>query len=221
MFSSTPQRMRGNARTPALIILASVAMAAGVWLASTLQQGSSDKVMEIEGGTVRPVARALPAFSLTDQDGNRFDQSRLRDKWSFVFFGYTFCPDICPTTLNTFKQVRALLAASTGGLEDVQFVFVSVDPNRDTPERLKEYVRFFSPDFLGATGEPAELDKLVQGSGAIYVVVPEGKDQEYLVDHSAGVFLMNPDGAFKAYFRAPHDPQIVANGFTKVRDARR
>ncbi|MGB1111411.1 MAG: SCO family protein [Gammaproteobacteria bacterium] len=208
----------GRSQLPVLIVISAIALAFGVWASTQVQTAKTN--VQIDIGTVLPAGKPLPAFELSDQDGNAFTADSFKGKWSFVFFGYTFCPDICPTALATFREVRDRIAGTEAGLDNVQFVFVSVDPERDSPARLKEYVQFFSPDFQGVTGEREQIDRLVRASGAVYMKVPGGDEKSYLVDHSASVFLMGPDGGLTAFLRAPHDPSKVVPAFEKIRAAR-
>src|SRR3989442_13601364 len=109
--------------------------------------------------TLFPDPKPLTAFSFTDHENRAFDLSRLKGKWSFLFFGYTHCPDICPTTLATLARARENIAKSTAGAKDVQFVFISVDPNPDTASKLGQYVSSFDPDFFGVMRVYAHLGK--------------------------------------------------------------
>jgi protein SCO1/2 len=176
-----------------------------------------------EAAEVLRVARPLPDFALRDQHGRPFDRARLTGHWSFVFFGYTFCPDVCPNTLGTLARVHALLDdAGTGA--DVQFVFVSVDPQRDTPERLAAYLPYFDDSFLGATGDAGEIERL---TGTLGVVHRRGEDAgaragaaadgDYLVDHTAAVLLVDPQARLVARIDHPEDPEAMAAAFGRLR----
>jgi len=144
-------------------------------------------------------------FSLTNQDGARVDQRILKGKWTAVFFGYTFCPDVCPTTLTTLGQAVGQMGPRA---RDFQVVFVSVDPDRDTPAQLKTYLS--SPAFpkgtVGLTGTPAEVAAI---AGAYHVYYKKaGGGSNYAVDHTSIVYLMDPKGRFSrplAFGVAPAD----------------
>src|SRR5712691_10270014 len=129
--------------------VALVAMLCGAWLAATYRENGSraillpDRVM-----TLFPDPKPLTAFALTDQKNRVFDLASLKGKWSFLFFGFTHCPDVCPTTLAELARVRDHIAKNPVGAEDIQFVFVSVDPNRDTADKLGQYVEYFDTTFL-------------------------------------------------------------------------
>ncbi|HEY5105504.1 MAG TPA: SCO family protein [Caulobacteraceae bacterium] len=132
-------------------------------------------------------------FQLTDQNGRRVDERILRGKWTAVFFGYTFCPDVCPTTLTNLGQASALLGSRA---RDFQVVFISVDPARDTPAQLKSYLS--SPAFptgaMGLTGTPAQVAAAAAAYRVYYKRAGSGPD--YSVDHTAIVYLMDPKGRF-------------------------
>lgn len=158
-------------------------------------------------------ARPLPAFALHRAEGT-LSNADLAGRWTLLSFGYTFCPDICPTTLATLGEVKAQLAAR--GLPAPQVLFVSVDPARDTPARLAEFVRFFDADFVGATGSNAELATLVRHLGVQYLR-HEGPDpQHYVVDHSAVIYLIDPQGRLKATFSWPHEPAAMAADYARL-----
>jgi protein SCO1/2 len=160
----------------------------------------------------------VAAFELEDHFGRPFDLSSLEGQWTLIYFGYTFCPDVCPTTLQVVGQAQRALADSEAA-EALAYVFVSVDPERDTPERLAQYAPHFSPDMLGVTGDHPQLLTLSRPLGVIYAKV-EGSDAEnYLVDHSASLFLINPEAQLHAIFTSPHQAEEIADGFLRLRDS--
>jgi protein SCO1/2 len=147
-------------------------------------------------------------FHLTDQNGRAVDQSLLKGKWSLVFFGYTFCPDVCPTTLTTLAQAEDQLGPKA---KKLQVVFISVDPARDTPAQLKTYLS--SPAFpkgtIGLTGTPQQVDAAAKAYKVYYA--RHGTGTDYSMDHSAAVYLMDPKGRFD---------RVVAYGLTPDEIAR-
>jgi len=172
---------------------------------------------ELEG-VLRPEFRPLQPFRLTDHNNELFDESDLEGKWSFVFFGYASCPDICPTTLAALNQVQDLLekkAATTA--VDMQVLFVSVDPARDTPEILGPYVKHFDERFVGATADKEQIDKLTQQFGAGYIFEPETAPGQYLVAHSSVIFLTDPLGRLVAGFSQPHYPETIVRLYEQIR----
>lgn len=161
---------------------------------------------------VLPEPRVLGDFSLVDQHGQPFSIERLRGRWSLLFFGFTYCPDICPSTLYDLQQVSETLAAGGISAAAHQVVFVSVDPERDSPERLGEYVSWFGPDFVGVTGAAEQLAPLAQRIGVAYRVEEHAPGrQDYSVDHSASVFLTDPQGRLHGVFPAPVDAGAMAH----------
>ena len=141
-------------------------------------------------------------FALIDHRGASFTRDNLVGQWTLIFFGFTHCPDICPTTLAELAQLKAQLADTEAGATRV--VMLSVDPARDTPERLAQYVPYFHPDFVGGTGEFTEILSVAQRLHAPFrhVIEPDGS---YQMEHSANVILMNPRGDYHGFFRAPLD----------------
>ena len=195
------------------------AMLGGAWLAATYRENGSramllpDRVM-----TLFPDPKPLTAFAFTDHENRAFDLSRLKGKWSFLFFGYTHCPDICPTTLATLVRARENIAKSTAGAKDVQFVFISVDPNRDTASKLRQYVTYFDTTFLGVTGGDAQLGNLVGQLGAAYQVAVTRGMENYPVYHTAAVFLVDPRARYHAVFAPPLDAEGISRPFQVLRE---
>ncbi|RCX30207.1 protein SCO1/2 [Thioalbus denitrificans] len=166
--------------------------------------------------TLLPGPRRVEPFTLTAHNGAPFTEASLRGRWSLLAFGYTSCPDICPTALANLARVRHLLTAEDADTP-YRTVFVSVDPERDTTARLAGYVPYFHPSFIGATGTPAELAGLARQLGIRYEKV-EAPDSAmgYLVDHSAAILLINPRGEYAAVFGAPHDPRLMATDIQAI-----
>jgi len=156
--------------------------------------------------TVLPAPGELPAFALLDQHGQAIDRDSFLGRWSLVFFGFTHCPDICPTTLQVLATARQQLARD--GHEPLpRIVLVSVDPERDTPEVMDQYVNYFGEGNTGITGSIDELRKLTDGIGIYFEKSPLQTDattEDYSVDHSAVVLVINPRAQFHALFSAPH-----------------
>lgn len=168
-------------------------------------------------GLLWPNPKVVKPFQLTDHDGRPFDLERLKGHWSFLFFGFTHCPDVCPMALETMKQVALRLEASDAAA-GTQYVFVSVDPARDTPEQLKGYVQYFDPDFIGATGEHDELRRMTRQLGIIYDINEPDAAGDYQVDHSAAILLTDPRGRMVGVFSVPHQVTDIADRFQAMRD---
>ncbi len=194
------------------------AMLGGVWLAATYRENGSqaillpDRVM-----TLFPDPKPLTAFAFTDHENRVFDLSRLKGRWSFLFFGYTHCPDICPTTLAILARAHENIAKSTVDAKDVQFVFISVDPNRDTAGKLRQYVTYFDASFLGVTGDDAQLRNLAGQLGVAYEVDVKPGTENYPVYHTAAVFLVDPRARYHAVFAPPFDAEGIGRRFEVLR----
>lgn len=174
---------------------------------------------QLERATIYGEPRALPALALVDQDGKDFRPAQLRGRWTFVFFGFVNCPDICPTTLAMLAAVRDSLA-DLAEPDRPGVVLVSVDPARDTPPVLARYVLHFDPSFVGVTGSPAALDTLTRALGVAVIVGPADAAGNYSVDHSAAVFLVDPEARVAALFNTPHDAAAIARDYRRIVAAR-
>lgn len=199
-------------------VVAIVAIAAGMLLARTLFGPDRHVGMGLAKATLLQPPRPLPAFSLLDQSGAPFGNAQLAGHWSLLFFGFTHCPDVCPTTLGLLAQVEKQLA-SHGSVPAPQVVLISVDPERDTPPQLASYVKFFSSTFTGVTGKPAAVAELTRAMGVpvAKTPLPDGADGgDYTVDHSAVIFVIDPQGAMRAIFSAPHITDVIVSDFRHI-----
>ena len=156
---------------------------------------------------VNPEPAPVAAFTLTDQDGRPYTPAQLQGHWTLLFAGFTHCPDVCPTTLALLAQLRQRL---TAGPERLELLFLSVDPERDTPEQLKRYTAHFGAGIRGVTAPGAQLDAFCASLGLAYVKVPGARPGDYTVDHSAALVLLDPRGRVAAYFQAPHRLDTLA-----------
>jgi protein SCO1/2 len=175
-------------------------------------------VATLEHATLYQAPRPLPQFALVDQLGAAFDPARLRGRWTFLFFGFVNCPDICPTTLATLAAVRRSLADLPAG-ERPGVALVSVDPARDTPYVLARYVAHFDPAFTGVTGAPDRLEALARDLGVAVFVSAADADGDYAVDHSAAIFLVDPRARVVALFNPPHDAATIARDYRRILSA--
>jgi len=141
-------------------------------------------------------------FSLIDHNGSPFTERDLINHWTLIFFGFTHCPDICPTTMANLAELKAQLVGTEAS--DARVVMLSVDPARDTPDRLAQYAPYFHSDFIGVTGDFADVLNFAQRLNAPFRKVSE-PDGAYQMEHSANVMLMNPRGDYHGFFRAPLD----------------
>ena len=187
----------------ALVIAATLTLLVGLALFQAARQAAShpDKgALNAAGIILLPQSRAWPNLPLLDQHGEVLPVSRLQGKWTLVFFGYTFCPDICPATLAELRQLLGSLPAEQR--QQVLVLMVSVDPQRDTPQQLRDYLAYFDPDYIGLTGQ---LDDIQQLANALSIpFIPGDSSQEnYTVDHSGNLALLGPDGRQQGFIRAP------------------
>lgn len=151
-----------------------------------------------------PQARALADFSITKHTGETFTNDNLQGRWTLGFVGYTYCPDICPATLADINKIYPSLIEGQGD-SDLQIWFLSVDPKRDTIDRLNEYVSYFNPDFVATTGTHDQLFPLVRSMGMMYSLSESTDNPNYLVDHSASIVVINPKGQVVGRFKPKHE----------------
>jgi protein SCO1/2 len=206
-------------RLPILVGLLLLIIAIAWWASDRYRA----PVVQLDMPGVRVMERPLQLqpFSLLDHREAPFDNARLNNRWTVMFFGYTHCPDVCPTTLTVMNQVHGLLADQQPGKYPVQFVFVSVDPFRDTAGVLADHMAYFNPEFTGVTGPAEEILQLATQVGAFYDyedpvsgelvrdVTRRPAAEDYIVNHYASLFLLTPRGRLVTDILPPHDPQRV------------
>lgn len=197
-----------------IAIVAVLALAIG--FALSWYQASS-KPVKLESGTwFGEQARALPDFELIDHRGQPLTRASLNGKWSLLFFGFTHCPDICPTTLLSLQEMMQSIDDADVA-DAIRVYLISVDPERDTTEVLRDYVTYFNPDFIGATATMDRLRVLTRSLGIAHDI--HGRDDasgNYNVDHSAAIVLVNPEAEFAALFSAPHDATTMARDMVRI-----
>ncbi|WP_207814903.1 SCO family protein [Pseudomonas sp. 50_B] len=193
------------------ILVALVALILGLTVNKVLSgKGQGDPTALIDAGIILlPQSRTLPAVKMLDQDGQTVVIDELKGKWSLLFFGYTFCPDICPTTLAQLRQIKSELPKEA--VDKLQVILVSVDPNRDTPQQLKQYLGYFDKDFKGLTAASVEdLQKLANAVSIPFIPADTSKPN-YTVDHSGNLAVIGPDGHQRGFIRAPlNNQKLVA-----------
>ncbi len=184
------------------VLVALVALVLGLTVNKVLSsKGQGDPTVLLDAGIVLlPQSRSLPALALLDQTGQAVQTDELKGQWSLLFFGYTYCPDICPATLAQLRQLQGQLPEETR--ERLRMVLVSVDPKRDTPEQLKKYLDYFDAGFLGLTGEEANLQKFANAVSIPYIPADTSQDN-YTVDHSGNLVIIDPEGRQRGFIRAP------------------
>lgn len=189
-----------------LILLAG----ATLWVSAVRQDLPAPAV-----ATVLPEPLSLPAVQLTDQRGLDFSTAELVGTFSLMFFGFTNCPDICPITLQTLANVEAELRAK--GLDAPRIVFVSVDPDRDTPAQIERYLGNFSANFVGITGSQQALQPLLAALGVTVERHQHPGEEAYNVIHNSTVYLIGPRAEWLAIFSAPHDATVIATDYLRIR----
>ncbi|MFJ3486707.1 SCO family protein [Pseudomonas sp. NPDC090202] len=188
------------------ILVAIVALVLGLTVNRVLSgKGQGDQTALIDAGIILlPQSRAIPDLKMTDQDGQTVAMDSLKDKWTLLFFGYTFCPDICPTTLAQLRQIKSELPKET--VDKLRIVLVSVDPNRDTPQQLKQYLGYFDKQFVGLTAPVDSIGKLANAVSIPFIPADTSKPN-YTVEHSGNLALLGPDGTQRGFIRAPLNNQ--------------
>ena len=191
------------AKTTAIVIL--LAVAASAWLSYRLAVPAPKPTT----ATVLPAPADLNEFSLRNQHGQAIGRDVFSGHWNLLFFGFTHCPDICPTTMQVLATAKRQLADRD--FEPLpRLVLVSVDPERDTPDVIGRYIDHFGENNLGVTGDIEELRKLTNGLG-IFFQKSGSDDDNYSIDHTAAVLVINPRGQFHALFSAPHNVENYVN----------
>jgi protein SCO1/2 len=189
-----------------VVLTALVALVLGLTVNKVLNgKGQGDPVALLDAGIVLlPQSREIPQVPLIDSEGKPFALEQLDGKWSLLFFGYTFCPDICPTTLAQLRELKSKLPVEVQ--QKLQMVFVSIDPQRDTPEHIKQYLGFYKAGFIGLTGELPAIQTLANAVSIPFI--PADTSQEnYTVDHSGNLVLVGPEGRQRGFIRAPLNNQ--------------
>lgn len=196
---------RRNVRVTVFALAGVVALMVGMFVRQFVNPAQLDaEWLRARGAVVFEQPRSFDAPRLLDQDGRPFDGSAFAGRWSVVFFGFTFCPDVCPTTLTLLRDVEKGLKPAEGERVPVAFYLVSVDPARDTPAVLKTYVRHFSPGLTGLTGEFLDVHRFATQLNTPFRK-SAAEDGSYTVDHGANLALINPQGHFAGFVMPPLD----------------
>jgi protein SCO1/2 len=194
------------------LVLALAALIAGIQIG--LQ---ANRVPELKATILYPQPRELTGFTLVDGAGDDYGIERWHGQWRLVFFGFTNCPDICPSTLAMLRGVVRALPAD----RRPKVTFVSVDPERDKPEAIGEYARYFDPEFEAVTGDHQQLTALTRQMGVVYRIEPhESGDTQYGVDHSSAILLVDTEARLRGALTAPHIPEALIADLTTLLGAR-
>ncbi len=208
--------LRRNLRYTLLLLAGCLAVVLGVQAYLGLSQKPQARPQI--PGLLWPNPKPIGDFSLTDHRGEAFGLKQLKGQWTFLFFGYTNCPDVCPIALTVMNNVARQLSEDPAQQNNVQFAFVTVDPERDTQEQLAGFISYFNEDFIGVGGPDDKLAGLTRQLGIVFIRSKPEADGSYLVDHTASILLVNPAGELIALFRAPHDPVEMAQRFDRIRE---
>jgi len=162
-----------------------------------------------ENGAVIGQAQVGGPFELVDGEGRTVTDEEFRGEYMLVYFGYTYCPDVCPTELQNMSRALELLGEEA---EAVRPVFITVDPERDTPEVIESYIENFHPRMVGLTGSPEQIEKAAKSYRVYYKKAESGSASEYLMDHTSIVYLMGREGEFLRHFGYGTSPEDMAQG---------
>ncbi|MBT8047935.1 MAG: SCO family protein [Xanthomonadales bacterium] len=201
------------------ILVGAISAVGGISLWNVLQ-GPEKSASSSSTLMILPEPRVIADFALVDDQNRPFTLENLRGHWTVLFFGFTHCPDICPSALYDLNLVSQSLGELAGETPpDVRFVFVSIDPERDTPEKLAQYVGYFNPEFTGVTGPEEQLAPMAMQLGIAYQIEPHDPGAEqYDVYHTASFLLTDPDGRLHGVFPAPHDAQKITHDLAAAID---
>ncbi|MEJ2309756.1 MAG: SCO family protein [Gammaproteobacteria bacterium] len=196
-------------------ILVIIALAGGYYAGTLFQKKAPPPVL----ASVLDPPKEIRPFELVGGDGEKFTLDDFKGHWTLVYFGYTYCPDICPTTLMDISRAYNRLADKPDILNNLKTLLISVDPDRDTPTRLQEYVTFFRDDYIAATGDKEALAQVAKDFSAYYKVHEPDENGNYPVDHSSIVSLVNPEGKIQAIFISVAEAPQVASDLAGIMDS--
>jgi protein SCO1/2 len=211
-------------RITVALCLGFIALVVGLFFYSmTREEVLSEDALRDLGVLILPTPRELPEFSLVTADGKPFTAHDLEGKWTFAFFGFTNCPDVCPTTMAVLAQAQQrLLEADPEAAESFQGVLVTVDPERDTPEKLGAYVHAFSPRFIGVTGDVQQIAGLAAGVNVAFAKVPligpngSVDASSYTMDHTANIVIINPRGHYHGFIKYPQQADTIVEAYRSL-----
>ncbi len=196
-----------------IILFALVALLGGIFASHFYKQKTS--LDGAKTATIFSPPQDIAKFSLVDTKGRPFNNNTFWGHWTFIFFGFTSCAQICPPTMNNLNHMYQILLKDQQNPMP-QVVLISIDPATDTLNKLGDYVQSFNAHFQGATGDKSELDKLTSNLGILYQKTKDKKTGQENIDHSGAILLINPAGQLTAIFSAPHDPAAMAKDFQLI-----
>jgi protein SCO1/2 len=193
-----------------VLVVALVVLVGAMFLLPRGERGAPPQT-----ATVLPEPRDLPDVPLVDHTGQALTLGTLRGDFTLLFFGFTNCPDVCPLTLQLLADARAEVARRAPQFTP-RVLFISVDPHRDTAERIAAYINGFDPEFIGATATDAQLEPLLDALG-VAVQKHEHGGEQYNVVHNSAIYILSPDGQWLAVSTGPHQAAIIAADYLKIR----
>lgn len=197
--SAISAKQQQGVRNTLVWILGFIALFLGLFINNLLTpKGLSEEQLSAAGYFGFKQPRPISEFNLTNHKGEPVSHMNIEGQWSLIFFGFTFCPDVCPTTLGVLNRAVSKMK------QQPQVIMVSVDPERDTPEQLNNYIPSFNKDFVGYTGEFDETVKLATQLNAAFGKVPGREPGTYTVDHTASIIVIDPEGRYAGFIKAPH-----------------
>ena len=208
-------------RTTVYILIAALAAGLGLWAAQGWFATPASTWPKTEAVRLLPQPRELPAFSLQQSDRTQLVPGELKGHWTVVFLGFTHCPDICPTTLAELAQAQKQWAALPDSTRP-RVLFVSVDPERDTPDRIGEYAHAFHRDTLAATADVPALEAFAKSLSLVFMKVPPAAGapaDQYNVDHSAALAVLDPQGRMAGVIQPPLAPKTIATDLLTLTQA--
>lgn len=206
--NSSPKPPRKGTLPTGLVLIAALAAGLGLWAAQHVF-APAPTIPTTQTVRLLNAPRTLPPFTLASPEGT-LDASALHGRWTLVFLGFTHCPDICPTTLADLAKAEKLWAAQLPDGKHPRILFVSVDPERDSPETTAKYARYFSAEAIGATGNIDALGKFASSLNMVFAKTAVDEDGNYSIDHTSWVALLDPQARLAGFIRPPLDPAQIA-----------
>lgn len=198
---------------PVFVLVALFAISVGVYV--QLGKPPPAPTPEFKKLILLPTPRVLPSVTFTDHRGDEVTTDKLKGQWSVLFFGFTHCPDVCPTTMQTLKQVKQRVSEA-GYWDTNQVIMITVDPERDTVERLANYVPFFDDTFIGLRASLNDTVNFAKQVGVLFIKGDTAANGGYDVDHSAALILINPQGQYAGVITGPHQTKEISDDLIKL-----
>jgi protein SCO1/2 len=199
-------------KTLIVITLSVIGIVIGIYTETYYQRNTPQEYME---GVFWPNPKQIGAFSMTDQNLREFTQEKLLGQWTFVFFGYTNCPDVCPTTMAVLNEVYRLINDAKNPI-DTQIIFITIDPERDSLDKLAGYIGHFNSNFIALGGTQEQLDSFASQIGISYLYESAAEDGSYLVSHTSSIFLFDTKARLISLFSQPFNPLEIQSRFVDV-----